>query len=33
MKKQISEMVWPVEDYTGKIHMGVKATMATYSHL
>jgi len=26
-------MVWPVEDYTGKIHMGVKATMATYSHL
>jgi hypothetical protein len=33
MKKEISEMVWPVENYTDKIHTGVKATMANYSHL
>lgn len=26
-------MVWPVENYTDKIHAGVKATMANYSHL
>lgn len=33
MKKELSEMVWPVENYTDKIHTGVKATMANYSHL
>ena len=26
-------MVWPVENYTDKIHTGVKAVMANYSHL
>jgi len=26
-------MVFPVENYTDKIHTGVKATMANYSHL
>jgi hypothetical protein len=33
MKKELSEMVFPVENYTDKIHTGVKATMANYSHL
>lgn len=33
MKKALTEQVWPVENYTDKIHTGVKATMQTYSHL
>lgn len=33
MKKTLAEQVWPVENYTDKIHTGVKATMQTYSHL
>lgn len=31
--KALSEQIWPIENYTDKIHTGVKATMASYSHL
>ena len=33
MTKTLSEQVFPVENYTDKIHTGVKATMARFSHL
>ena len=29
MKKELSEQVWPVENYTDKIHTGIKATFRT----
>jgi hypothetical protein len=29
MKKELSEQVWPVENYTDKIHVGIKATFRT----
>jgi hypothetical protein len=31
--KDVSEFVWPVENYTDKIHLGVKATLSLHSHL
>jgi len=33
MRKTVGEMVWPVENYTDKIHSAVKFTMEHYSHL
>lgn len=33
MKKTVGEMVWPVENYTDKIHSGVKFILQNYSHL
>lgn len=33
MRKTVGEMVWPVENYTDKIHSGVKFTLQNYSHL
>lgn len=33
MRKDVGEMVWPVENYTDKIHSAVKITLQTYSHL
>ena len=33
MKKELSDQVWPVTDYTNKIHTGVRASMASNSHL
>ena len=33
MKKELNEMVWPVENYTDKIHTGIKSTFATYKWL
>jgi hypothetical protein len=31
--KDVSEFVWPVENYTDKLHLGVKATLSLHSHL
>lgn len=31
--KELTEMVWPVENYTDKIHSALKAMFATYPHL
>ncbi len=31
--KDISEQVWPVENYTDKIHSGLKAMFSLYPHL
>lgn len=33
MRKEVGDMVWPVENYTDKIHSAVKITLQTYSHL
>lgn len=33
MKKELSEQVFPIENYTDKIHFAVKASMSKYSHL
>jgi hypothetical protein len=33
MRKALAEMMWPVENYTDKIHSGVKFTLQNYSHL
>lgn len=33
MKKDVSEFVWPVPNYTDKIHLGIKGTLSVYSHL
>jgi hypothetical protein len=33
MKKEISEFVWPVENYTDKIHSAIKAMFSLYPHL
>ena len=33
MKKELSEQVFPVTDYTGKIHVGVRQSMTLNSHL
>ena len=33
MKKPIEEMIWPVTNYTDKIHFAVKCKMKEYSHL
>lgn len=33
MKKEKSQMIWPVDNYTDKIHSGVKMTMELNSHL
>jgi hypothetical protein len=33
MKKEVSEMVWPVENYTDKIHTGLKMMFITYPWL
>lgn len=33
MKKDIDEMVWPVVNYTDRIHNGIKSTFVTYPWL
>jgi hypothetical protein len=33
MKKDIADYVWPIEGYTDKIHLGVKAVLSLHSHL
>jgi hypothetical protein len=33
MKKELSEQIWSVEGYTNKIHVGVRQSMLSNSHL
>ena len=33
MSKELHEMVWPVENYTDKIHSALKAMFSLYPHL
>jgi len=33
MKKELSDQVFPVENYTDKIHFGVRSQMQRFSHL